>query len=316
MKQLLEKKKWILLLAAAAAGVVLLLCLGMGGEAENGPAETEASPAAVAVTEATEVAEETTEPETEPEAQTETVPCVKGEIVTPYLTLYYPDALTDHLVVVKLPGEPYTLEFYALLEGKPEQRLFDLCLGGNGNLGMVSTGSGEIPVGMTIYPFQPDKFWSQGEVDTILAMQDAANTLLEQLPMVQEPEETGAPVISEITPDSNVVNYMSFRTPYCTLYYPVAWQDQIRVDQVEKEVCIVRFYGCVAGKGEKLLFSVIFGGDEGEQIGALMTDRDELITVNIQMEELLLPGWSEEDKAEIYSMQEDVNQLIAKLPLQ
>lgn len=314
MKQLLEKKKWILLLAAAV--VILLLCLGMGGEKEDAPVETEASSMAAAVTEATEAVEETTEPVTEPEVQAETVPCVNGEIETPYLTLYYPDALSDLLVVVKLPGEPYTLEFYALLEGKPEQRLFDVCLGGDGNLGMVSTVSGEIPVGMTLYPFQPDKTWSQGEVDTVLAMQDAANALLEQLPLVQEPEETGAPVISEIAPDSNVVNYMSFRTPYCTLYYPVTWQDQIRVDQVEKEVCTVRFYGRVSGKGEKLLFSVIFGGDEGEQVGALMTDRDELVTVNIQMEELILPGWSEEDQAEIYSMQEAVNQLIAQLPLQ
>ncbi len=309
MKQQFEKKSWILILA-----VSLLLGLTACGAKE--PAQTEPPAITTAVTEQVETTQPTAAPATEPQLQVETIPCINGEIETPWLILQYPDALADHLVVAKLPGEPYTLEFYALLEGKPEQRLFDICLGGSGNLGTVETASGEVAVGLTLYPFEPDESWTQGEVDTILAMQDGANYLTENLPLVREPEASQAPVVSDVIPESNVVNFMSFRTPYCTLYYPVVWQDQVRVDQVEKETCTVRFYGRVAGRGEKLLVSVIFGGDEGEQLGVVATDRDEMVTVNILLEELLLPGWSEEDIAQICAMQEDVNQLIAQLPLQ
>lgn len=314
MKQVKEKKTLIWIVAAAVI-LVALLCLGMGG----GEVESTEPPVITTVpSEAAETEEETTAPAEEPKEQMEIIPCVDGEIETPYLTLRYPDALSDHLTVVNSEKDPYTLEFYALLEGKPEQRLFDVCLGENasGNLGTVETASGELPVGMTLYPFVPDENWTEGEINTVLAMQDAANYLVEQLPLVKKSAATETPVVSEVIPEANVVNYMSVKTPYCTLYYPVVWQDQVRVDQVEKETYRVRFYGRVDGKGEKLLFSVIFGGDEGEQVGVVTTDQDEKIPVYIVMENLILPGWSEEDAAEIYAMQEAVNQLLGQMPLE
>lgn len=266
----------------------------------------------------TENGEETTAPAgqaTEPE---ETELYSNGEIRTPYLTLNYPEALADHLVVVNTNDKPYTLEFYAVLEGRPEQRIFDIYLGegANGNLGMVETESGNVLVGMTIYLFEPDDTWNQAEINTILAMQEGANELIAQLPLVQESDTTGTPVISTTPPESSIVNYMEIETPYCTLMYPVKWEEYVYVEQVEEEVYRVLFYGQLEGREKQLLFTVLFGGDEGEQLGVVTDDQGQTVPVNILLAELSLDGWPEEAVGTLYAMQEALNQLIEQLPLE
>lgn len=241
-----------------------------------------------------------------------------GEIHTPYLTLYYDDALADHLSIVNTKSEPYTLAFYALLDGRTAQRIFDVYLGegADGNLGIVQTEHGNIPIGMTIYTFTPDDSWTEDEVNTILAMQDVINDMIEQLPLVESYASYEGPVISTVTPETNVTNLMTFSTPYCTLQYPATWKEYVLVEQMEEDVHKVMFYGQLEGREKKLIFSIIFGGDEGEQLGIVTNDQDETVPVNVLMEELILTGWSDEDAATIYAMQEAVNQLIAELPLE
>ena len=149
-------------------------------------------------------------------------------------------------------------------------------------------------------------------------MQDAANDMLEQLDLQAIPEKPKAPVVEETAPESSIVNATDIKTPYCTLSFPVVWKDNLVVEQEAREdgVYKVLFYGKVEGKPKCLLFSILFGGDEGEQLGAVLTDSDDFVTVNLAMEELSLKGWKEKDTQTLYSMQEAVNELIAQLPLE
>lgn len=313
-----SKSKKIGILCVLAVILLVLLAWAVFG----GVPEKMEGPAAESVPGASESVPETVEPtaaETEPVIPVE---CIDGQIQTPYLTLSYPDALSDNLRIVNSGSSPYTLEFYALLEGKAAQRIFDVAIGEGaaGVVGVFETDAGQLPVGVTVYRFEPDESWNEGEIITIHAMQDGANDLIDQLPLVQEPAQEETPLVADAPEKSNVVNYMKFRTPYCTLQYPAVWKDRVSVEQGEEDVFgigvyKVRFYGQAESRQKQLLFSVLFGGDEGEQLGTVTNDQNETVSVNIQMEELNLSGWPEEDAAALYAMQEAVNQLIEQLPL-
>lgn len=241
-----------------------------------------------------------------------------GAIGTPYLTLYYSTELVDNLAVVHNEGTPYTVEFYAILEDKQEQRLFDILFGDGkeGNLGVIRTDAGEISVSMVIYEFTPDETWTQGEIDTVLAMQDVANDLVGQLMEYQVKDQVSGPELSTEEPDSNYVEYMAIETPYCTLSYPAAWRDYLQTEHTKTDIYQVDFYGQLEEQDPVLLFAILLGGDSGEQIGAIKDSDGAYVTVNIVMTDMDLDGFSEEEEAILYQMQEAINQLIDKLPLE
>lgn len=310
---------WVLALAVIALVLELLWVLSLMKPKENAlPPET--TEAAEETTEETQAATETAAPETTA-APVEIEQYAGSEIATPYFTLQYPEELADHLTVVKTSDSPFILEFYAMLEDRPEQRIFDIRLGKNvsGNMGMVKTEQGQIRVDLILYQFVPGEDWSEGEINTVLAMQEAANDMLEQLELVAIPQNGSQSDPVETAPESSIVNMTAIKTPCCTLYYPVRWKDYLITEQTENEetgVYSVAFYGQVAGREKCLLFTVAFGGDDGNQLGAIVRDNGEIVTVNLLVAEPDLAGWPEEDAQIMYSMQEAVNDLIAELPLQ
>lgn len=258
---------------------------------------------------------------TVPQGITEILECVNDQIQTPYFPLYYPDAMADLLVVVKTADEPFTLEFYAMLEGKPEQRIFDVRLSEQvkGNMGVVKTQTGDVYVNVIFYRFDPDDSWTEDEINTVLAMQEAANDMISRLGL--EESSSGnekQPAMEETAPESSVVNMLSIQTPYCTLRYPVRWKDYLVTEQRSNEetgVYSVHFYGEIAGE-KYLLFSILFGGDEGEQLGVVPENDKGYITVNVLLAELKMDGWRDEDVQLLCAMQEAVNDLIGQLPLE
>lgn len=102
-------------------------------------------------------------------------------------------------------------------------------------------------------------------------------------------------------------------TPYCDLYFPEEWADQVEVEQEEGDVHAVSFYGMVDGKERKLLFDVLFGEEVGSEIGTLNVDGQD-IRVAIQFANINVDEtWTEDETNTIYSMQEDVNYLMDEL---
>lgn len=244
---------------------------------------------------------------------------VDGEIQTPFCVLNYPEGLADHLLVVNTSQNPYTVEFYAVMEEKQEMRLFDISFGegAGGNMGMVMTHEGEVLLNVNVYTLSFDKSWTEGEILTAYAMQDVVNELINQMAPRMDGVSDDS-VVSQQPSEGGSVHNIEIDTPFCTLYYPARWKNYLRVDQEEAQargVYMVRFYGKIDGCEDVLLFSLYFGGDEGEQLGAVMSEANTPVPVNLLMDGLILESMSNEDAEILYSMQEACNQLIERLPL-
>lgn len=249
----------------------------------------------------------------------EVVELIDGQIQTPYCALSYPEGLTDLLLVIKTSEQPYTLEFYAVMEGKEELRLFDISMGAGsgGNMGVVMTPEGEIPLNVTIYTLTMDETWSEGEITTAYAMQDAVNDIIEQMAPNTEENQPEAPIISEQPDEDGTINNLEIETPYCVLYYPARWAGTVSCvnDDAQEEVYKVHFYSRMQGQEDQLMFSIYFGGDEGDQLGVVMGSDGVPVPVYLVMGMLQLDGLSEDEVALICAMQEAANQVIERLPL-
>lgn len=318
MKYLKKKKKSHGGLIAMIV-ILAVLILGMVAWMMLNPARGNGEEAAAATTVPveTEAAEPVTIPvETLPEIRpANVVPLVNGEIETPYGILRYPEGLADHLVIVQASEDPYTLEFYAALEGRQDVRLFAIALGENsgGNLGMAQMESGEVLANVTIYTLDFIEGWKEDEVITVYAMQDVVNEIIEAMDPVNTGEESEQPVFVQQTGEQETVHHMEIETPYVPLYYPGRWMNNLRTEHVdlpEENMYKVHFYGSLDGTAEYHLFSIYFGGDEGDQLGAVMSADGIPVPVSLLMAEPDLTGLSDSETETLLMMQEASNELI------
>ena len=328
MKYLKKKKRNKLVVAIVVAGALLAVLLALLVWLECDAGGQEELPAMSENTAQTDQSTEVTDPEYDPAATqhqtTEGTPTagedelfLTGEIETPYLTLYFDTALTDHLAIVHDPGTPYGLEFYATLDEKPEQRIFDILIGAgaDGNLGVIETTLGKVPVSMIMYAFAPDESWTQDEVNTVLALQEVSNDLMEQILALQTAQDYEGPNLSTEVPESNISDDIEIITPYGILLYPAKWGTNLQVEQSEADDYRVMFY-CNLDRNESvLLFTLIYGGDYGEQLGVIQDSQGRYLPVNLLMEEISENDYAG-DLSILYEMQEAVNLLIDKLPLE
>lgn len=108
-------------------------------------------------------------------------------------------------------------------------------------------------------------------------------------------------------------------TPYAELFFPGKWEDNLRVEQVAGTVHQVQFYGKIENRQELRLFDISFNkeNNSGEYLGDIILSDGTGIPVNLEYYTLALPEeWSEDERKEVYYMQEDVNYLLSKLDLQ
>jgi hypothetical protein len=314
MKNKYKGSKYKVLMSIVTVSIFAALLFGCGAKEDlSVVVPVEESPAVEE-----EKVEATAEPTEIPTNSFSFIEVVAGQIETPYGVLNYNESLSDNLLVANTEETPYTLEFYALLEGNPEVRLFDISLGegANGNVGMANTTHGVVPMSVTIYELNLDESWEEGEILTLQAMQDVVNDLITQLISEKSAVDDFSPEVA-IQPEEASMESVFVETPLCTMYYPARWTNSLNIvhDDSLEYVYKVHFYGLVENMPEQLLFSIYFGGDEGEQLGAIMNSEGIPVPVYIIMYELDLSGWYEEPASMLYSMQEASNKLIEKLPL-
>lgn len=311
------QRKWVLIgtVLTLALAAVFALVFGNSGQKQAVPSPSETSE--TTPSQAQETAAE--EPTSKARDAVTLMEFKDGRIELPDLTLYYPESFEDCLLVANISREPYILAFYAVLPEKAEQRIFDVCVGAgsDGNLGLVATDKGDIPVSMTLYSFDPDDTWDEGEIDTILAMQEATNELINRLDISDERTENRAPAVKEVPEETAVVNFMQIETPYCILQYPASWEDRLSVEHFESEdVYRVAFYCHLEGHEQLLMFTVLLGGDEGEQMGVVTNAKGITVPVNLLMNTPSEDGLQDDELEILHTMQEAVNVLIQQLPLQ
>lgn len=317
MKQ--AEKKFPMWLGAAGILLVVIAAVAIMTVNKQPQAEVAQTIPAEMLAETTEATETVFVPEEVVVRNYDVVELNEGQIQTPYGPLRYPEGLADHLLVIQTSEQPYTIEFYAVMEGKQEMRLFDISLGeaSGGNMGMVQTPNGAIPLNVIIYDLELDDSWTEGEVITVYAMQDVINEMIEQMSPEMEEEKTEQPIISQQPDNVATIHNLEIETPYCTLYYPARWSNTVTwvIDETQEEVYKVHVFSQIDGRENQLLFSIYFGGDEGEQLGAVMSAEEIPVPVNLLIAEPDLEGWNAEDTEIVYSMQEASNELIARLPL-
>lgn len=243
-------------------------------------------------TEDTQPTQETVPHETQ--TVTEPVQTQDTAVQTPVGILLYPSDLAEHLDVRTAQGDVTVMTFVAVLEDR-EQALFDLRFSqvtAEGAAGMVRADGKNVYMGFTMHDFAPDASWRQDQIDTVYAMQETLNVLMDQVIL--------APVEDVPETQDLVIN-----TAYGDLHFPGRWEEQLKVEKPDADT--VEFYGVLPGKAPQLLFTLRFGGD-----GALaLTGRDGVRTaVSIEYAEPAFDGtWSQQEMDLIYAMQEDINYL-------
>lgn len=117
-----------------------------------------------------------------------------------------------------------------------------------------------------------------------------------------------------LTETQEIQGDFEIETPYCSLYFPAKWQNQVSVNKLEEERYTVQFWGNIEGKEQQHLFDFLFGGTEGIMIGELTMEDGTVIPVYIySVEQQMDENWTEEEKNIIYAMQEEINYTIEKI---
>lgn len=244
-----------------------------------------------------------------PQAQSSTesgqVDSVK--IRTPYGDILLEETWVPYLRYELTKGDVTVLAFSAQI-GESDVKLFDLQFGTEENLaGYLTADSGErVPVGVVVHEIVPADSWSQENADLAYMMQDAVNTVLEQLGvenvLTESPEETEAVGTEE-----------SVETGFGTLTYTDFWNGGLRIAEEEGRIS---GFGTVPGKPELKLFEISVGGD-GETSAGMYTDENgQQVPVFLTVPELTVDAdWTEEEQRAIYAMQNVLNDILDQLEL-
>ena len=226
------------------------------------------------------------------------------EINTPFVVLHYPAQWKENLQIRKADGEVYTVEFYGKVAEKNEQHIFDVTFGGGeGSLiGNVPAEDGQfVDVRLYIFPFEPGDAWSEGEADTIFAMMEDVDYLIDQLNEVEIDIET----------DDLIVE-----TPFTPLRFSGQWKEYLRTEIQEEDGYTVAFYANINSLPEQHLFDVCFCVERDKAMFTIQTNDASAQTVSIKFYERSdTEAWTQDEEDLFYAMQEGVNYLIENLKI-
>jgi len=277
---------------------------------------------------------ETTETEAPTEAPEEPVPDptqatevkepqTTGDYIieTPYYDLHFPNEWKDFLVTETTDGTPYTVAFYANLDTRDEQqKLYTVSFGGSADTAAAAVKASDgkyIALNVENVTFVPDSSWTSRDINIVFTMQETLNYVLEKLPLedadlLNSPAQSGSTSGSGELPES-MKSDLAVDTPYMELHYPSKWADNLSIKVKDGKVYSVT-YACIIGShNETELFTIYFGGKKGVPLKTIKTEDGDKVEIRINVPELSLDGWSEDERNTAFAMQEDLNYLLLKL---
>ena len=256
-------------------------------------------------------------------------PLIENRIdeLLPETDLAYNEVIKAARYSLKLGGKRIRpiimMEFCKLFGGKAEEAVVAL-----------KTADGYTALAIQQENFMPDETWSDRDINIVFTMQEALNTVLENLLLEdvdvllptqapagtsqtdaqtpqQKPQEA-APGPAEL-PES-MKEDLAIDTPYMELHYPSKWADNLSIQVQEENGFAVGYYCSIGDHADLQLFTVYFGGEVGAPLKTFKTEAGETVEVRIEVPELSMDSsWTEEEKSLAYAMQEDLNYLIGKL---
>ena len=308
---------------------ILLLSLVLSCAACAGSAEETVPGTEPAQTTEEQTPAQTTAPEV-------TIPAPKPDVAieTPYATMYFPGDWAGFLRTSTDEGALYTVNFICRLESGREQPLFSISFGETVTepIGAVKAPDGKlVNVSAVSEDFTPDDTWSDSEINIVYNLMDCMNDVLESLSLqeavTQQPAETkpaetnpGETKPAETRPGSSetlppeMQGDMAIDTPYGELHYPVKWADYLSIQVSEDNGYSVAFYCALDGHEDAHLFTVHFGGTQGSVVTTINSKTGGTVEVRVSLTELNLDeSWIDNDVGIAYSMQEDINYLLAAI---
>ena len=103
------------------------------------------------------------------------------------------------------------------------------------------------------------------------------------------------------------------KTPIVSLYYPVKWEENVRINQLKGDGHIVQFKASIGSHEEIPLFDICFGGENGYTLGYLEKDGERIPVSVVSYENDFTEDWTEEEQNEIRGMSYDINYIIDML---
>ena len=209
-----------------------------------------------------------------------------------------------------------TIRFFGSVPEKEEQHLFDIAIGGSGDVfvGMLTKTDGtQEEVYVTVSDLPEAAGWTAEEVVQFYSMQDTMNALLEQLSLsersMEEPEaEHTEPAENAAGGDVTVSTY------YATLQYPGKWKSYLRTSIMNEAGCKVCFFGTVPGYAEAHLFDIVINGSADIPAGTLTTAQGTQVPVGINILDIVPDeNMNDDEMAILFAMQDDVNYVLEKL---
>ena len=128
------------------------------------------------------------------------------------------------------------------------------------------------------------------------------------------PSPTSVPLATTTTPEPTYPD-VAVKTPYATLYYPGQYKDYVKTEVMDDGFETTVLFYCIAGEHkDALLFTIFFGGAEGEPLGSYQTSQGYAVDVTTEMSGYIPDGsWSSADADIFYAMQEGMNHVISRL---
>ena len=233
------------------------------------------------------------------------------EVPTPYGTLVFPSKWSKYVRISRTEDPELEIHFEAAFPSGKTQKLFDICFAGAQApaVGQVVTADGvAVGVHVTHHLLKPDGSWSVNEIDAASEMLESLDDVLAGLNMV--PVGTPVPVVDGET--------MSMETPYCKLYLPKRWLEEIRVSLDESKGYYQLIFEAVIGNHDpEQVFIISFGGDAsvGSPIGLVKTENDVPILIRMHTPTPDTSEWGSVDRATWVALQEScIEELLKEIP--
>lgn len=235
-------------------------------------------------------------------------------IDTPYGQLHYPGQWKSMIRIEQKTHPELRVSFFGKVEDLPEIPLFDISFGATGEnaIGILEFDGNGISVGVTAYPIEPTEMWSQKCTDTLFAMQDDMNYLIQRLELKQV-EEQFIPASAYAQPQA-AEGAMKIVTSFCDLEFPAKWEDYVKIETDIQENGRVSFFAVLPGREQLPIFDIVFGDTEKKAVGYVRGQDTEKIPVTVEMHTFAFEtDWTEEEKSTVYRIAEDLNFLLTKL---
>ena len=240
---------------------------------------------------------------TEPAATESTVPLKSLDVETNYGTFQLSGSWLGEMRTQIIDDGVYTIRAFGTIGSHEEQHLFDVNFGGDGErVGYIADSEGQYKkVNVVLSEFEPGEDWAEGEILEFYGMQSELNSIIGQLPLLEEKPQTDGTMVA-------------VQTPYLTLRYPDRWGKQLRTQVSGEETVTVSFFGTPEGGEECQLFDIILSGTGEDTVGFYTCPDGTQITVEAgNFFEDPPQDWSGDTTAQLYEMQDIINDILAEL---